>query len=57
MESAGITPEHIVPETGDEPICAECGDYRGAKVHTDKVLHPDDAADGLYLHAYEPVKS
>jgi hypothetical protein len=37
MESAGITPEHIV--------------------HTDKVLHPDDAADGLYLHAYEPVKS
>jgi hypothetical protein len=39
----------------DDDICDVCGEERRAKIHTDTELHPDDAADGLTLHAFAPV--
>ena len=32
--------------------CNICGEELEALVHTDTELHPDDAADGLYLHKF-----
>jgi hypothetical protein len=47
-----------VPTLCDEcasEVCNICGEERRALVHTDTVLHPDDAIDGLFLHAFESI--
>jgi hypothetical protein len=41
----------------EHDICNICGEERRALIHTDTELHPDDAVDELFLHAFEPLSS
>jgi len=61
-DMARMVPPHIAKlyGYGDDPqtdICNICGEERRALIHTDTELHPEDAADGLMLHSFEPISA